>query len=221
MHPQDTPENERLERQMQATRESLSDKIGTLEGKVMETVQQATAVVDETTAAVKATVTNVRNAFDLPGAVQKRPWMMVGGAVVTGFVVGKLLDPMLRSRDGDDYVAHRGNGKGKRSATAAAESAVSALGGTTKQAPRWTAEAQKPPQPSSGHEEEKPAEEANGLMASLGSHLSTLKGLAIGTLFDVIKGAVTKGLSPEIAQPISEIVDDLTKQLGGTPQRKK
>jgi len=111
-----------IKSQMEQTRQNLTEKIETLEQHVTHTVQQATSavastvdtvkevvnnttdavqstvdsvkdVVSNTTDAMQSTVDSVMGALDLSGHVQRSPWLMFGGAVATGFALGKVLAP--------------------------------------------------------------------------------------------------------------------------------
>jgi len=79
-------ENEELIRQrMERTRESLTEKIETLECKVMNSVQEATS-------SVKETVANVKDAVDVKAHVDRHPWLMFSGSILAGYVLANLLD---------------------------------------------------------------------------------------------------------------------------------
>lgn len=93
---------------MDQTRTSLGEKLEALSSQVVSTVQDTTQAVTDTVETVKdavqdtvgtvtdtvqQTVESVKETFNLSGAVEKRPWLMVGGAVATGFVAGWLLGP--------------------------------------------------------------------------------------------------------------------------------
>ncbi|HET6572228.1 MAG TPA: DUF883 C-terminal domain-containing protein [Fimbriiglobus sp.] len=99
-----------IEREMEATRTSLTDKVAALEQQVMGTIQNASDtvsnivdtvkhVVPETLTSVKDTLTEsveevsarVRSAFDLSSHVREHPWAMVGGATALGFMTGLLV----------------------------------------------------------------------------------------------------------------------------------
>jgi hypothetical protein len=58
-------------------------------------VQEVTSAVRETVAGVKDTmhegVESVKDAVDIPAHVQQRPWLMLGGAILGGYVLGSLL----------------------------------------------------------------------------------------------------------------------------------
>jgi len=92
-----------IREQMQQTRNSLTEKVEKLEEQVIGTMQTATDAVQNTVDTVKDTVDNVRSSveetvctvketvretFDISSHVRERPWVAVGAAVATGFVVG-------------------------------------------------------------------------------------------------------------------------------------
>jgi hypothetical protein len=87
---------------MADTRTGLADKMETLEHGVQDTVQNASSAVTDTVAAVKATVATVQgavhdsvaalgHALDLPAHMRRHPWLLFGGALLAGFLAGKLL----------------------------------------------------------------------------------------------------------------------------------
>jgi len=93
-----------IKSQMEQTRQDLVEKVETLEQQVAHTVQEATSavtntvdavkeVVSNTKEAVQSTVESVKETLDLSGYVQRSPWLMFGGAVMSGFALGKLLPP--------------------------------------------------------------------------------------------------------------------------------
>jgi len=95
---------------MERTRGSLTEKLEALEGQVAETVtstagavQDTTQAVQETVAAVKETVQetmaavtdkvqetvqSVGEAFSLRTQMERHPWLVLGGAVAVGCMVG-------------------------------------------------------------------------------------------------------------------------------------
>jgi ElaB/YqjD/DUF883 family membrane-anchored ribosome-binding protein len=97
---------EALRAEMEETRTNLTDKLETLEQGIKDTWQGATAAVTDTVEGVKATVEStvqavqgavqdtteaVGRAFDLPAHVRRHPWLMMGGALLLGIVVGNLV----------------------------------------------------------------------------------------------------------------------------------
>jgi hypothetical protein len=95
-----------IQKDIEATRVSLVDKIEALETRVTGTVEVARSAVEDTISSaksavadtvetVKSTVTDtvetVKDTFDLSRQVDRHPFLMVGGSVATGFVAGRLL----------------------------------------------------------------------------------------------------------------------------------
>jgi len=84
---------------MERTRESLTEKLEALQEKVLGTVEEATSAVRETVTNVKETmqegVESVKEAVDVPAHVEKRPWLMFGGAMLGGFL---LMTALTRDR---------------------------------------------------------------------------------------------------------------------------
>jgi hypothetical protein len=58
-------------------------------------VQNVATTVTDTVANVKETVhesvESVKHAVDIPAHVERHPWLMLGGALATGFVVGRMV----------------------------------------------------------------------------------------------------------------------------------
>jgi hypothetical protein len=103
------PETELVKQQMSQTRAALSDKLESLENKVLGTVHETTDAVAqtahnigcaarETAHDVRATmheaVSTVRDALDVGRQMQRHPWLMMGGSVFAGYVGGRVLDTL-------------------------------------------------------------------------------------------------------------------------------
>src|SRR5262245_6159183 len=95
-----------IRQQMTETRTALTEKLETLEeevaAKVKGTTETVAVSVEAVKAAAQATASTVKAAsgtrvetgkaaFDVPRQVGRYPWMMFGGAVLLGFVGGKVL----------------------------------------------------------------------------------------------------------------------------------
>jgi ElaB/YqjD/DUF883 family membrane-anchored ribosome-binding protein len=106
----DHESSELIERQMEDTRESLSEKVSLLEQQVVDKLQSATdavqdtvqtvrSAVEDTVASVSGTVQHsvdsvsegVKEALDVRKHVREYPWAMVGGAAAAGFFAGLLV----------------------------------------------------------------------------------------------------------------------------------
>jgi ElaB/YqjD/DUF883 family membrane-anchored ribosome-binding protein len=101
---------ELIEREMEETRESLTEKVSLLEQQVVGKLQSATDAVQDTVQSVRsavedtvATVTGtvkqgvesvsegMKEALDVKKHVREYPWAMVGGAAAAGFITGLLV----------------------------------------------------------------------------------------------------------------------------------
>lgn len=91
----DTPEV--IRQQMEETKSQLSEKLVSLESQVSETVQSTGTAVNATVGAVQETVEtvtgavqdavqSVSNAFDLRRQIERHPLLVLGGAVVLGYL---------------------------------------------------------------------------------------------------------------------------------------
>lgn len=72
-----------IRQDIDATRDSMTDKLEQIESKVKGTVDDLKGTVD-------TTVDQVKQVFDVKQQVGERPWMMFGGAVLAGYVLGSL-----------------------------------------------------------------------------------------------------------------------------------
>lgn len=190
---------EMIQQQMKDTRASLSEKIETLEQKVMGTVENATAAVTETVDAIKESVQetvttvqegvrsgmdSVKDAFDLPAQVRQHPWAMVGGSVAVGFCVGALLTSSSRPQ----YAPPQAS------------------------SPPWT--------PSSSHGLAPQQLQAASAPAEPGiwaSEVTKLKGLALGVLFGTARELLVSNMPIHLGEQIKDVVDSVTRKAGGQP----
>jgi len=227
-----------IRQQMEETRTSLTEKLETLETKVAETVEGATTAVSETVTTVKdsiqdtvcavkdtvqdtvATVKDsvhntvasvkdtlhdgveaVKSAFDVPELVRQHPWPMLGASVAAGFVLERLVGK-----------------KAPGSSAAATHMAEMMSEASTPAGPQAG---------SSGHRHgrghhstnggsKKPARTA-GIMSMFGPELNKLKSLGLSALLGVTREMVSKGLPPEMGGQLRDIIDNVTRKLGGEP----
>jgi ElaB/YqjD/DUF883 family membrane-anchored ribosome-binding protein len=101
---------ELIEKQMEETRESLTEKVSLLEQQVVGKIQSATDAVQDTVQSVRSAVQDtvdsvtgsvkdsvssvsdgVKEALDVSKHVREQPWAMVGGAAAAGFIAGLLV----------------------------------------------------------------------------------------------------------------------------------
>jgi ElaB/YqjD/DUF883 family membrane-anchored ribosome-binding protein len=201
-------EPEVIREQMEATRTDLTERLELLEQTVVGTVRETTGAVTDTVkkvqeavkdtvdvvkGTVEETVEEVRETFNLSRQVERHPWLMLGGAVATGFVAGRLLGPA------EAFAGRLGSGEARpRGYTSAAPS----LPGT-------------PLNPAPPPPEEEPSF-LGRLLDQFAPEVDKLKGLAVGALVGALGKAVTRQLPPEYAPTVNDVVHSVTAKLGGT-----
>ena len=223
-------ESDVIKHQMEHTRAALTDKLELLEHKVTDSVSGAAEAVEkvrqtvqdtvsgasdtvasmkhaieDTVASVKEcareTAETVSETLDVRKQVQKHPWAMMAGATAIGFGVGVLV-----SRT--DV-----RGAASSAASSMAHSAQSLAGNWSAAAgdhsPRWTG-----PQREQFVSRQPPAvqEEAPWMPA-----VNKLKGLAIGTMFGVLRDVLSKSMPEALSGQVGEVIDNFTTSLGGKP----
>jgi ElaB/YqjD/DUF883 family membrane-anchored ribosome-binding protein len=209
---EDSPEV--IRQQMDETRTHLSEKLEALEQRVVNTVHEASASVNETIGSVKdavhdtvqtvkdsvhETVDTVKDTFDVRRQVEARPWTMVAGATALGFLGGYLL-MRSRSAPAERYATTGyhplGNGNG--------------AGGYA------------PPPPITGMAPTAATpKESGGFLEMISKNfepeLKEMKGLAVGALLGVLRDVVADSVPPNMEGKVEEIIDGVTTRLGGKP----
>jgi hypothetical protein len=199
----------KLREEMEQTRTNLSEKLGTLEEKVVTTVEGATTAVADTVAtvtdAVQGTVESVKKGvggavetvketFNIPRQVERRPWAMFAGSVAVGFAAGKLLDLLPL---GGEAVA-----RGMSAASATARPAYT----PSSAARSWSA----------------PSEDGGKgwlqwFQEAFGPEIDKVKGLAVGTALGLVRDLVAQAVPETLGPQIKEVIDSFTTKLGGKP----
>jgi len=190
----DDKHEERILRQMQETRASLTEKLEILEQKVVGTVENATCAVNETVGAIKDTVHEtastvnetvkdsvdaVKDLFDVPAHVEQHPWLMVGGSVAVGYVLGTMVTP-----------------KGKSSYSGSPSASYAA------------------PTPSYASTPARAPAATEGLFAS---EISKVKKLALGMLLGSAREFLASAVPGHLGEQVKQVVDSVTEKLGGEP----
>jgi len=229
---------DKIHQEMEETRNSLKEKLETLEQQVKDTVHEATETVStvketveaaretiqETATAVKETVhdtvgsvketvadtvESVKESLNLEHQVQRHPWAMFAGAMVAGYIGGRML---IR-------------------ATSPASHAAVASGMSTPTPPVSPVKERPAATQHNGHghrdggTRKKAAtaamSETGGLWSTITEHfgpeLTKLKGLAIGVAGNVVREMVTAQAPPPVAERLLEVVNSMTEKLGGKP----
>ena len=215
-----------IKEQMAETRVSLTDKIekleDTIKGTVESTLQTATGTVENVTEKVEETVSTVKEAvegsveavketvhetvetvkeaFNLRHHVQRHPWAMLGGAVVVGFLGGRLLGGAQRWRE--RRREYRDEHLFPQPGTAAARAPM------PTSAPARDVEAERQP-------EEETSSWLGNLGETFGDELSKLKGLALGATFGALRDMLTASVPEQLKPQLTDVMNNFTSKLGG------
>jgi len=181
-------ENEQaIRHRMEKTRESLIDKIETLENKVMDSMQNATSAVTETVANVKETmhegVETVKDAVDVKAHVERHPWLMLGGSVVCGYAIANLLIP---GKGASPPAAEPQREPGRRSAFPPGNGRAEPAAPPTT--PNW--------------------------LSALQPEFEKLKALALGATLGAVREMLAEEVPPHMAEQLRTIIDGVTEKLG-------
>jgi len=180
---------------MEETRESLTEKLETLEDRLLNSVHDASSAVRDAMDTVKETMhegaETVKEAVDVPGHVRRQPWLMFGGAVLAGYLVGSWL-----GRDSE--------GRRPREPTP-----------TPAPAPKRQATG-------NGHHNKptpkpEPAAKSPSLLDAVEPEIRHLKGLALGVTLGTVREMIAKQVPPHLADELRGIIDGVTRKVGGEP----
>lgn len=210
-------ETEVIKSQMLETRTALTEKLEALEDRVTSTVKETTQAVEETVGAVKEAVENtvetvkdtvqgtvdtvketvnetvdtVKTTFDMQHQFAERPWLMLGGAVVAGYLGATLLEKAVGGQTSSDgWRPLRGHG------------------GQPEERPR-------PPAPQATAAEPSLWDKA---IDAFGPAFSKLEELAIGAATGVIGKMILNAAPEAMRGQLGDVITDLTRGLGGKPQ---
>ncbi len=85
----DTPDF--LRKQMQETKAQLSEKLESLEQQFSDAIQSTGTAVNSTIQAVEQATHTLSNALDIRRQIDRHPWLVLGGAILVGYVAVDLL----------------------------------------------------------------------------------------------------------------------------------
>jgi ElaB/YqjD/DUF883 family membrane-anchored ribosome-binding protein len=205
-------EAEVIKQQMEQTRAGLSEKLETLEQQLVGTVQGATTkvatTVDTVTEAVQETVTTVKQSIeetmtcvkeslDITRQVERHPWLMMGGAVCTGYVGGRLLERIEGGHVPMPTPQPRHFLGGPRR-TPDVPTAV-------------PAPEPAPPEPHAG------PSWVSMLANTFAPEIAKLKGVAIGAAMGLIRDRIAEATPPHLQSQVGELLDSIALKLGGEP----
>jgi len=195
-----------IRQQMADTRASMTEKIEALEKQVTETVKETTDTVSETVdvasetvkdtvEAISGTVDAFRETFDIPGHIQRHPWLALGGVMALGYALGHLLTPSRR---------HEAQPVAVPVPTPTPTPYQSAM-----HTPTHTPTPTPAPTPTSASCEEK--------HPNLGDVLGNLKEVAIGTTIGLLGQMILNAVPADVRGNLSGLVTQFTEAMGGKP----
>jgi len=195
-----------IQREMERTRGSLTEKLEALEGQVAETVSSTAGVVHDTTQTVQQTVTgavdavketvstvtdkvqetvqSVSDIFNLRLQMERHPWIVFGGAVAVGCIVGSSFSSISES----EVAPVKGSGPPPPS-------------------PPWNGGTQ--------YAQRNPSESTEAGIWS--GAVSRLKDLGVSYLMGMVRDLARNELPESIASRVAEEVDALTAKFGVEP----
>jgi len=195
-----TQEPEVIRQEIDETRSALTEKLEALEQQVTGTVERAKDSVEETIANVREsveetvtsvketmqdTVASVKETFDLPLQVERRPWLMLGGAAVAGYAMGAMLG---RRRTSSDGTVERMSTSGRQP-----------LAPVEEPRPAYHAE---------------PEPQGPSFFDRYSEELDRVKGLGIGLALGLVRDIAKQNL-PQLAPQIDRLAESFTTKLGG------
>jgi ElaB/YqjD/DUF883 family membrane-anchored ribosome-binding protein len=189
------------------TIESVKNVVDSVKDSVQGTVDSVKDSVQGTVDSVKETMSDtvegVRQTFDLHRQVDRHPYLMVGGAVVAGFVAGRMFTQQTArgmGRAAESFGPTFGRfaqsaASNLGAAATAVGSTAASVGGAAAATGGWM----------------------GALESAFGPEIDKVKELAIGTLLGVVRDMAVKAAPEKMAPQVREIIDGFTTKLGGKP----
>jgi ElaB/YqjD/DUF883 family membrane-anchored ribosome-binding protein len=191
-----------IEDEIEQTREGLADKLEALTQKLTGTVEDVEETVETVVETTKETISNIKETFNIPKQVEQHPWLAMGASVLVGFIGGKILGAMTSGSNN-----HNG----------------SYTNGWAESVPQRMSSASAIPTERQTYEEPREQTQSedqgwlSGLKQQFSSELNKAKGLALGTMFGVIRDMVSQSLPETVKTQVAGIFDSVTEKLGGEP----
>lgn len=227
---------ERVRETLQDTRSVVEDIVenvrGTVDdtvGTVKETVDQARSTVDSLVENVKDTVdstaTMVQQSFDIQYQMEQRPWLVLGGAVLAGYVIGAWTMPESARRQRDQYRSQGAYYDDDDNLYAAAmssgatpedieEQREQAENGNAYAYPsHMPGTAQEHPPRTQTSEQRQPREHTLG---QFHEEWEALKSVALGTVMGALQAVVRQQI-PGLASQINNVLNRMAAKLGAEP----
>lgn len=188
---------------IEETRSALTEKLETLENEVRGTVESAKSTAMETIenvkTAVQDTVDSVKRTFDLEYQVDQRPWVMIGGSVVAGYLAGSYLRskrhaPPLPSAPAPSSPAFYPGANPRPALASESVQVTSSNGRQQTERPSWL----------------------NQFLQQFDSEIQQVKEIAIGAAMGLARDLIKEAV-PQFGQQVEHLMDSATTKLGGKP----
>jgi ElaB/YqjD/DUF883 family membrane-anchored ribosome-binding protein len=189
-----------IEEEIEHTRSDLADKLEALTQKLTGTVEGVEETVENVVETTKETISTIKETFNIPKQVEQHPWIAMGCSVAVGFIGGKLLGSVASGPNG--YAGSAANGM----AESMPQRMASASDYPTEPHPYEAPRVEHHPQ-------------SQGWIAELGHHfapeLRKIKGLALGTVFGLLRDMVSQSLPESLKDQVATVFDNVTEKVGG------
>jgi ElaB/YqjD/DUF883 family membrane-anchored ribosome-binding protein len=205
-------------------KETVQETVGT----VKETVEQAKSTVDtlveNVSETIDSTTTAVRQSFDLQYQVNHRPWLMFGGAVLTGYLVGGWTQSDMPHRR---YYRNLGTSYNEDDNLYAAAMSGGAtledLEGQSEETKKGYAYPSHQPQAARGqsqsaafYEQSLPVHQ--GLREQFQDEWNIVKGVALDVIMGTLRTMVRQQM-PSLSPHIDNVFDRISVKLASEPQK--
>ena len=224
---------DRMRETLESTRSAVEDIVenvkGTVDdtvGTVKETVDQARSTVDSLVENVKDTMTSatatVQRSFDVQYQMEQRPWLMLGGAVLAGYVIGTWTTQesarQSRYRSQGTYYNDDDNLYAAAMSSGATPEDIEEQSDDPESGHAYPSHMPKPAQRyshggSQAYEQHQPQESKLG---QFHEEWNVLKSVALGTLMGAIQAMVRQEM-PRLAPQIDNVINRVSAKLGTEP----
>jgi len=225
--------SEKLELLEERVRDTLEETRSTVEGiveNVKETVDETVGAVKETVEGARSTVDNlvenvkgtmdetasmVKKSFDLNYQVEQRPWVMLGGSVLVGYLLGSWMSHGVAYQQGysereyssdDDNVLYAAPVRDGASFDDLEENVET-------QENRDASNKYRAPVKSASHAQPHPW---SNFLGPFQEEWDALKGVALGTLMGTLRTMVRQHM-PTVAPKLEQAINSASAKLGAEP----
>jgi len=176
------------------TVETVRETVNSTLGGVRETVSSTVEAVRDQ---VQDTMCSVREALNVQHQVQAHPWVMLGGSVAAGYLLGSLLPQRGPKQTGQER-----------------PSSPSPMYGARQYEPERAASWSEPAQPTS-----RAPGFLTGIADQFAPEIQKVKGMAIGAAIGLVRDLLKQQIPEQLAGNVDEVLDSMTTKLGGEPMR--